>query len=285
MDFYESAVGFVKEGFREVFCPTLPSREREICDTVRIRVIRSWGFLAQASNRGIEISAGVGWIFDTIDWARLLSNEATGSDDCFNEYMSYVYEGITKNTQRVRANLPARPVMGIDKFAFERSSCHGIDERTISEISTREAEVHARGVESSLAFILLHELGHVVLGHTRIDPESLSLAEKREIEAEADTWAIKAANKSSYNIAGSMAPYFIGSIQQSTIDWEQNSDHPMGIRRLENFYRLVLVDLESNPERRQQLGDDYDEVVQDVRKHTAIARDCLKAIESGSSCQ
>lgn len=284
LDFYENAVRSVTVAFKNAFCPELPSAERSECEETPIVVKRSWGFVGRASASRIEISAGTGWIFDTIDWARTFSNEITGSDDCFNEYMSYVYEGIDENTQRLRAGMSAKRVDGIGLFAPGHASCDGINAETIAAVGASQASIHARGVESSLIFILLHELGHVVLGHTKHDPDSLSLAVKRDLETDADTWAVETANRSSYMLGSSMAPYFIASLQQSTTDWEQNSDHPMGMRRLANFYGLILNDLESNPGRREQLGGDYEAVLNDTREQAELANGCLAKIESGSNC-
>lgn len=284
LDFYENGTKAVIPGFRDTFCPNLPRNEQSICETVRIRVDRSWPFQAFADKNGITISAGVAWIFDNIDWARTFSNEITGSDDCFNNYMAYVYDNIVRNTRLVGIGRAPVPVFSVVDYAPTETSCEEINRQTVVQVAQQAASVHAKGVESGLVFILLHELAHVVLGHTKLDPATLTMQQKRNLELDADTWAIKAANRSPYMIGSSMAPYFIGNIQGNTIDWEEHADHPLGVRRLANFYSLVVEDLETNPDRRLKLQENFDPVLDDMKTQRDRARKCLEAIEVGSTC-
>ncbi|MFG1219382.1 hypothetical protein [Xanthobacter flavus] len=281
LGFYENAVKSVIPGFRREFCPNLSSADRVICETVPIKVVRNWAFLASASEGGITISAGLGYIFDSLSWGYVLSGDGGNSNDCFYEYFTYYIGIISANTERARHNLPLMPAMSVANFPGQSPECRKNVHYNIALNDPYMREFQLKTVESSISFVLLHEIGHVVKRHVAFEKSSISLQRLREFEMEADVWAMQAASNSKYNISGSMAPFFIGSLQGGTMDWEKNSDHPLGIRRLANFYRMVLDDLIKNPVRRSQLGSHYQDVLDENRELKRRAENCLSVVQSG----
>lgn len=284
-DFYTSAVRSVTFGFRPVMCPAQPEPARSICFHTQINVVPTWGFMADARNdRGtdvVDISAGVGQVFDMMDGARTVSQIVTGGDKCFESYLIYYLGVMADNTERRKLGEELNPSQSLMDFAQDHPECRGIDARTAAEASSRDVEGHARGVEAGIVFIILHEIGHVVHG----DPakNGLSLEQHRAVEMAADDFAIDAAIRANQIISVSMAPVFVAMIQGNTLDWERNSDHPLGIRRWNNFLVRARNDYDANPAIRQKLGDDYEPMIKDLDRQIAFSDRCMARIESGAS--
>ncbi len=117
-------------------------------------------------------------------------------------------------------------------------------------------------MDASIAFVVLHELGHEVRGHvdTRTDdPET-----HRKQEAEADSWAVSTAFRSGYDLRSAM-PWFLleAAIGGDTIEDERHSDHPLGGRRVLDALRQAKDILNTTDPRSAAL---FDETIRQLEK-------------------
>lgn len=88
--------------------------------------------------------------------------------------------------------------------------------------------------ESELAFVIAHELGHIVLGHHTLAVKGISLEELRERELAADYFAANAIIRAGYSLNGAFS-----SIQRLTDIWDFYGTHSDGYPS--SSERLVLL--------------------------------------------
>lgn len=99
-------------------------------------------------------------------------------------------------------------------------------------------DVSQKILKSAMAFILLHELGHIHHGHAPYD--TITLEQARAQEAEADAFAMRVLRRLRVTPFG-MVTWFMA---RGARDPDQPSTHPLGADRL---FRIT-ADLRSNPE-------------------------------------
>lgn len=287
LTFFTRATESVITGFKVVFCTPLAPDQRNLCRATPISVVRSWGIGAFASRNGdqplISISAGTTAVLDNLTWARSASAEIAGDDDCFLAFANSYSSIIGYNQAQTQAGRPLRRMISIVDFAMQKPDiCPRINFNSYASHIRNNSATHAKEVESGLSFILLHELGHVVLRHINMNVSDIN--SRRRMELEADTWAIKAATQAKQHLLD-VSPLWLTLLQGASLDWEQHSDHPLGVRRAKNFFQLLKSEYDANESFRHPLvlSGIYDEVVDALEKNIEIANTCLRRIERGET--
>ena len=94
--------------------------------------------------------------------------------------------------------------------------------------------------ESELAFVLAHELGHIILGHHSLAVKGIELSELKERELAADSFGVKALIRAGYSLGGAFS-----SIQRITEVWDfygshSESGYPTAVERLASIQSQML---------------------------------------------
>lgn len=94
--------------------------------------------------------------------------------------------------------------------------------------------------EAEFAFILAHELGHVVLGHHSTAISSLDLGELKRRELAADSFGVEAIGKAGYSVGAAFT-----SIQRMNSIWDfygeqQTSGYPSSAERLMRLQSKIV---------------------------------------------
>lgn len=118
---------------------------------------------------------------------------------------------------------------------------------------------------AALAFILAHEVGHHVLGHTD-KPWPTDNAKLREMEIAADAWALKCLQsaKPHFSPLSGLLPLIFGYyVSPSPISAEQQANHPADLRRIEIMFQAMKDSLpayrEDIEKASQPFGVSYDD--------------------------
>jgi predicted Zn-dependent protease len=130
-------------------------------------------------------------------------------------------------------------------------------------------------------FLYLHELGHHVLGHTdgvHLN-DSSGLAMSREQETAADRYALMTALKAQYNLVNAL-PWnlFMASFGGNSIESEQVSDHPLGIKRVLTMFNNTIDYYSVDPNRWPD-PDTYDAFMTNLKSQKAQIKSALNQIE------
>lgn len=120
-----------------------------------------------------------------------------------------------------------------DGRAFARSFPGGLVLISTSLIKTCNSE-------SELAFVLAHELGHVILGHLSLAVQGTELEELRERELAADSFGAKSIVRSGFSLNGAFT-----SIQRMTGIWDfydakGESGYPSAAERLGSLQNQMM---------------------------------------------
>lgn len=280
---YEHSIRQMIPGFRRIFCENLPEPDKGICVSAPIRIVGSHAFNASTDGRRIYISSGTAMVFDATASAYVNAGELTGSNECFYEYMGNFIQTLLVNTERKKLHLPLRALVGIIEFSEYSEYCSGVNAEGVMSVYPETNSLRVKEIEAAIAFLLLHELGHIVNGDLSEDKSLLSLAQMRERELRADNWALQAASKAEYILFPNLAVYFVGALQGYSMDWEENSDHPLGIRRASIIYNAAYRDLLYNPQRRRMLGGDYAAILESVNSLNQSMTRCLEIVDNGGA--
>jgi hypothetical protein len=291
--YYKHGIDTIVPAFRNIYCPPQPAAAREICFGAPIEARTQWGIGAFAvpddAGGHVQISAGMALTFDFMSVAYLLSNHVTGSNGCFYEWSDYYSSILLDNQTAIAAG--QQPEAAQDLVGFARSSqtpaCRRIGElsdRDVGAIVDGNAGERAAGIEASLNFVLLHEIGHLVLHHHMT--QDTPLAARRRMEMDADNWAIDAATAAHQCIMSSFAPPFLADAGGAgSLNWEKTSDHPLGIRRYLNFLVRMQQSCESNPTYLSRVSEaDRAAVHADTDRVIGHTRACVDAIDQGRRC-
>jgi hypothetical protein len=161
-------------------------------------------------------------------------------------------------------------------------ACAAITPEASDAIIARTGVTHAKAIEAGIAFVLLHELGHVVNGDTTRTFNSL--ADARQQELRADNFAINAAIAAREPLMGSMTPFFLTVVNGGNISTEQSSDHPLGVRRALNFYvRMRAGYLQSAAIKSKFSPEVWDHIIGQSDRIIVRLQKCVQQIDSGLS--
>jgi hypothetical protein len=195
-----------------------------------------------------------------------------------------------ENQSALTAGLDLTPAKTVVGFARDNQSknCEGVGrlrDGAVQRLMVKQNADRASNIEAALSFILLHEMGHVVLGHTTIRPGSTTLEQRRRMEMDADNWAIDTSLRAHQCLLTSFAPMLIADIQGRSLDWERRSDHPLGARRYLNFLVRTDFGCKHDPVIRAHYSDEESAALHaEMSGLIAAARICLDDIGLGRKC-
>ena len=129
---------------------------------------------------------------------------------------------------------------------------------------------HVAMILNGMAFVLAHEVGHVVLGHHDQPLPDDSEARHRvllEMESRADTWALERCVQAHFSpLGGVLAVLFEYYTTPKPLEHERNSDHPADVRRLRVMFQTMVDVLPQFRAEIEKEGEDYAEFSQSVRQ-------------------
>jgi len=253
---------------RDLIRPNMTAEEREIDARVRIRVIRDDVNNAAAfvGNSIIEIHVGLVRAMDMITSARAYAM-ATGDRTAPGEWLTYVAEEIDQWRSNPKQ---ARDLGNIQSFAtfVEMDKAEWESFRATPAVG-QQFDIE---MNSSLMWLVGHELGHHFLKHKR--PSDLS--KSREQEEQADEIARRLMRDTGYS------PYFTSPVLIAFAVWEPEADlyesastHPAPLTRIEHNLRNGAEQLLEDPDFRLYLRD----TGQEASFQEQIAAD-LKALQT-----
>ena len=285
--YYSNALRAVANGFKSVYCPAQPEPLKNVCSNVPIIVEETYGIgafaIRSSGTSRITISTGMAEMFDALDWGRIASFELTGSGVCWQRWAGSYFRSIVSNIRRIGAGLAPVAVPYIEAYAPTDASCRGINSETVRQIKRKNADYHARNVESSLAFVMLHELGHVYNKHMTKSFSSLSV--KRAQETEADDLVVAASSRAGQAISNGLFPIFLIATQGDSLQWEQQSTHPLGVRRGIRIYEQFIEMYSTSSTMIAKIpGHLRREHIADLQAAVQGLRRCEARIDDGQPC-
>lgn len=284
MSWYQTATMKVLSNARDLIEPTLPDDQLDIAKSIRYRVTSSPGIGAfaayESGHRVIVIHAGT---IQMIDWFVDLAviNEELGREGCYKEYASYLTEMISDNASAVANHMPLMLTKSPIVYASTTDgNCAGITSADFTAVDDY-GKLKSGMIESSIMFLYLHELGHHVLHHTdgKKTYDKSGLAMSRKQEDAADMYAVEAAMGANYSLTPAI-PWFMFMAQfgGDSIEAEEKSDHPLGLRRVLHVYDKTIDFYEDHPDRLSERGLD-NEALSDLKKQRSLLADQLSSID------
>jgi hypothetical protein len=230
---YQRRTEVVAHNIVNLVRPHLTAAEARIVAETSIRVEPTWltnAYARRASNGARQIVFGAGLSAYLEQIADAYVTEDTGRRECTKDYVGYVAPLLVENTHREQRGLAPQGVALFYTFARStRGACRGASPEIFRDPDT--GRFFAGIMDASVAFVVLHELGHQVLGH--VDSRSDDLAADRANESHADAWAVSTAFRSGYDLRSAIPWFFLtAAIGGETIEDERHSDHPLGGRRV-----------------------------------------------------
>lgn len=205
--------------------PTLDAHAVRIFDTIVVEARSSWETNALArkglgKRRVVVLNAGV---LVYTDWLSLaMIAEGSGHEGCLREYSLFLAD---------RGRDDREESGFLDYARTSAGHCRGAQLDVVDEQS---AEFRERILESVVATVLLHEIGHHVLGHVPTRENNLYHARLREMAA--DQWAIKAAVDANYDLRPAVPMFLVlDTMNRATFVDEIRSSHPSGLHRIRDL--------------------------------------------------
>jgi len=180
-------------------------------------------------------------VLEQLSLAWVVENEL-GYDGCYSEYSTRLVEAINRNTTAVSKGKSAtdrmQTVWGLGQE--KKSNCYGVT-RSEFQRSLDADDVYARSMEGAMVFMLFHEIAHHVLGHVDMYNDSMTHAQNRKLETEADIWSYSKSLSIRVNpIAGLPSWVFFSSVEGNDLEGELVSTHPLNVRRFKNMLEVVM---------------------------------------------
>jgi hypothetical protein len=205
--------------------PNLDAPSAKILDTIVIETRDTWDTNALAKRglgqrRVVVLNSGLLVYTEWLSLAMLA--EGSGHEGCMNEYSKFLAGHAREERHK----------SGFLEFARKSAGhCEGAQLDVVDERST---EFRERIFESVVATVLLHEVGHHVLGHVPMRENNLYHARLREMAA--DQWAIKVAVDSDYDLRPAVPLFLVlDTIDGATFVEEIRSSHPSGLQRIRDL--------------------------------------------------
>ena len=224
LDVYRARMAATARNIMADVRPTLDARTAKIFDSIVIKTRSSWDTNALARQgfgprRVVVINAGV---LVYTEWLSLaMIAEGSGHEGCLSEYSLFLAERRADRTQG-----------GFLDFARTTGGhCRGaqLDVEDDTSIAFRE-----RILQSVIATVLLHEIGHHVLGHLPARGKDIFHARLREMAA--DQWAIKAAVDAGYDLRPAVPLFLVlDTMNGAPFADSIRSTHPSGLRRVRDL--------------------------------------------------
>ena len=233
--FYRDAFATVANNYRTAIRQHLPMRDRQILDRIRFKFSPSQEFFAVAyiddrEQRVIEVSFGFLVLMENITFAYAVSGEAS-DEECFWHYLDAAGQALLKNTRRRLSGSKQRDLVPFFHHYVQEDGfgCELISVRDLRNPAARD--FIPGGMDSVLAILVGHEVGHHLLGH--LDRGAArTLHQSRRFENAADIWAVEHAFSVGINPFPAIPLWaFFSIIGGTDIGAEVESSHPLGIKR------------------------------------------------------
>lgn len=270
--------------FRNVYCVAMAADAQRRCRAVEIVIVErpSVGAYSQSlSGRDrIYIGAGTALLLDIFAKAEEISEAATGSDQCAMEYI-----GAFSNRIAMRGDDPGlRSVPAyLTFFEYARQNpklCPGISEEMAGPVLLQRYNITTGKRMLGIDFTLLHEFGHIMHGDLENPTKALDILQSRELAA--DLFAVKAATPAGQHLVFGEMINFIGVTEGHSSDFEDYSDHPLGVRRMLYFAKALREEYRQSARLRDDLvkADIYDDVIQRLDSSIVGLGACMARVEA-----
>ena len=250
-----ASTALIVEDIRSKLFVGLPASEQQIYDQIVFSVSSDSAINAYATHKGgqrrVVLTEGIGRATE-LNTDAFLIDQMYHRSGFLGDYMNFVCTRYQSNNKRYSQGLPPNKIPSPYEYA-------GWTDRDLTNFYADRDINHARNVAlgGAFAFILAHEVAHQIKGHVDLPHSSLSLAQRRQNETEADAWAIDLLVKKKLNPVDGMIPLlFFFFTDQHPISDENVSDHPADERRLLAMYQGLSDRLPSF--RPYLTGIDYD---------------------------
>ncbi|HKU90481.1 MAG TPA: M48 family metalloprotease [Steroidobacteraceae bacterium] len=236
LDWYAQRIDGMAHQLVEDIRPTLTPDARRILDEIEFQAPHDWVTNADAHNtfggrRIVEFNAG---FLAVTDWLALaMIADWAGHDGCLREYSNYLAEKVGHNSRRTSRGKERTPVYDFESYATStRGLCEGALDTSLE--SSRREELRYEILDAVTATVLLHEIGHHVLGH--VGGVGNSWVQRRLREVDADRWAIITAVNANYELRTAVPLFlFLAATGGGTLEDEIRSSHPSGLRRVRDL--------------------------------------------------
>ena len=238
----------------DVFWEVMSEDERAVLQEIDVRMPVDYNITRAVayrddSGRVIEVSSGFFGMMSQLCEDDVLREyylpQDPGINDKFEQYLTSLNQAIDHNEQSF--SVEPEPLPRFAPFA-------GIPDDVAAEIEGRDDYVAAVGNlrMSAIAFVLAHEIGHHLLGHTdRPSPETAE--QSRAEETEADRYAGELTLRAGLPAFGAFpALVFFAAAEGETLDPE--ASHPLAMCRVLDTY-LDIADWLAADERLSPLLD------------------------------
>jgi hypothetical protein len=211
-------------------------------------VIPTWNANAEAIDLADGPHSGIGAGFlAVIDWVStaMAIDYKFHNNRCASAYIHSLSNAIVQNS-RAEGGM-GKYAMIDSPFAFAQSSptlCPGITEARF-RADQHADDLREAWISGSLEYVLAHELGHHVLGHTTTRPKDYP--ESRQREANADAFAFRVMAKARSNPLLAM-PVMLLWCDLEGFSIEGEGTHPAGVRRMRVMIAAAEQAVNADPE-------------------------------------
>jgi hypothetical protein len=284
LESHHKSARLVLANARKMIEPTLSPEELTIARSIVYRINGGPGIGAFAAykdgRRLIVISAGMVQMFDWLYDLATIEFELSRKG-CFQEYISYLEDGMIRNQKAIVNGLPLSPVKNPFTFANDTDGQCGrlttADFIAIPDFGLNKA----KAIEASIVFLYLHELGHHVLDHVleTKDRNARDLTKSRDQEDKADRYAVVTALGANYSLVPATPWYlYIAIFGGNSIEAENSASHPLGIRRILSVYDETIDYYDRDPQAwRGELS--YQDLLAGLNEQRSQVRALLQSLD------
>jgi Peptidase family M48 len=212
----------------------------------------------------VQFNAG---LLAATDWlSQAMIADWAGHEGCLNEYSDYLAGLVDHNSRRMKHGRDRKHVNDFEAYAATtRGQCEGAMTNDLDR--GRQEELRVEILDAITVTVLLHEIGHHVLGHVDVAARDEKPFVRRLLELDADRWAVSTAVNSHYEIRTAVPLFlFLASTGGGTIEDEIRSSHPSGLRRMRDLLIQTRALLDSrDAERAHMLDASIDDLNRSVR--------------------
>jgi hypothetical protein len=253
LDWYKSRGDYLVPEIRKEIRKGLSAEDRTTESEIQYDVISTWNANAQAVRlHGVERTGIGAGLLAVIDWVStaLAIESRLNRPQCAAEYVTALKDTILNNSDAAAGSGNFR-IVG-SPFLFAQSQpkiCSGVSMAAF-RADQKADDLRELWISGSLDFIVAHELGHHVLGHTSSNPSSYP--ESRARESAADKFAFKTMASAGSNPVLSM-PIFILWAELEGFSIEGEGTHPAGIKRMRAMIAAAQELIDSDPEMKEAM--------------------------------
>lgn len=192
--------------------------------------------------------------------------------------------GLKANTERTGLGLSTRnAIPRIEQYGPHDLACRGVNADTVQRAVSADSKYYSMSMDAALATVILHELGHIVNGHTKMT--TVSGEESKRNETEADDFIAPAAALAGQTPSYGMNILYMISTQGASLDWERNSDHPLGARRALRLFESFRHELATSAVLRDRLDPaNRRRKIELLDDKISRLQSCVSLIDRGRPC-